>query len=197
MFLLLFLHVARLPMPPTPSPHIHAAPWHAPAKEHVENFFSCHVTLEPMTRIFVFIESATMVTTPRRSRCLLLFITAIEIVLPSLSFVRKNCIGVADGLECLRSSWRFVLVRMKCQCKFPVSFLEIGIAGVLGKAKDLVIVFTSPHTFHCLHLLLCEVLGQAAGAGLLIIVALLSASLPLPPAAPLTLLLLTKAHLLH
>merc|ERR550519_3067543 len=52
-----------------------------------------------MTRVFIFIESTTMVTTPRRSRCLLLFITAIEIVLPSLSFVRKNCIGVADGLE--------------------------------------------------------------------------------------------------
>ena len=73
-----------------------------------------------MTRIFIFIESTTMVTTPRRSRCLLLFITAIEIVLPSLSFVGKNCIGIANGLECLGGSWRFVLVRVKCQCKFPV-----------------------------------------------------------------------------
>ena len=42
------------------------------------------------------------------------------------------------------------------------------------------------------HLLLCKVLGQAAGAGLLIIMALLSTPLPLSP-APLHLLL---AHLL-
>ena len=72
-----------------------------------------------MTRIFIFIESTTMVTTPRRSRSLLLFITAIEIVLPSLSFVRENCIGVADGLEGLGCSWRLVLVRVESQSQFP------------------------------------------------------------------------------
>ena len=36
--------------------------------------------------------------------------------------------------------------------RIPVSFLEIGITRVFGKTKDLVIVFTSSHTLHSLHL---------------------------------------------
>ena len=72
-----------------------------------------------MTRIFIFIESTAMVTASRRSCRLLLFITTIEIVLPSLAFVRKNCIGVANGLEGLGGSWRLVLVRVESQSKFP------------------------------------------------------------------------------
>ena len=45
-YYLFLLHIATLPMPPTPSPHIHAAPRHAAAKEHVENFLRRHVALE-------------------------------------------------------------------------------------------------------------------------------------------------------
>ena len=47
------------------------------------------------------------------------------------------------------------------------------------------------------NLLLCEVLGHAAGAGLLVVVHLLRASLPLPSALTVHLFLLAKAHLLH
>ena len=71
-----------------------------------------------MTRIFILVESTAMVTTARWS-CSLLFFASIEIVLPSLSFIRKNCIGIANSLERLRGSWRFILVRVESQRKFP------------------------------------------------------------------------------
>ena len=68
--------------------------------------------LEAMAGVFILIESSAMVATARWPRRLV-FVTSIEIILSSLSFVWENCIGVADGFESLRSSRRLVLVWVK------------------------------------------------------------------------------------
>ena len=53
---------SSLSLPAASSPHVHAAPRHSPAKEHVEDLLRCHVGLEPVRRIVVLVESVMMAT---------------------------------------------------------------------------------------------------------------------------------------
>merc|ERR1719154_467062 len=121
---LLFTCLSTLPVPSATPPHIHRAAGHTSTEEHVKDFLSGHVTLEPMRGVLIFIESMPVASpTPGAADILI----SIQVILALLLWFREHAISISNSLESFRSSRRLVFIWMKGKRKFSISFLQFSL----------------------------------------------------------------------